>query len=196
MMNAPTSKKVVLASNSPRRRQLLRDIIPNFTVAESRSIDESYPEGLTAEEIAPFLSKLKADAYADLIDNNTLLITADTIVIIDGRILGKPRDGQEALEMLKTLSGNMHTVVTGVTLRSKTKSRTFSCATQVYFDKIPEHELIQYIETFNPIDKAGAYGIQEWIGCRGINKIDGCFYNVMGLPLNRLYNEITEFERD
>lgn len=192
-MRSPIDKKVLLASNSPRRRQLLKEIVNDFEIAPSREVDETYPSTLTAAEVAPYLSRLKADAYADLIDDDTVLITADTVVIVDDKIIGKPRSSEEAVQMLETIAGREHVVITGVTLRSNVKTDTFSCATSVFFDKIGKDELQQYVDEFKPFDKAGSYGIQEWIGCRGINRIDGCFYNVMGLPLNMLYTRLKAF---
>ena len=192
-MKSPVDKHIVLASNSPRRRQLLGHIIPEFDIAPARDIDETYPEDLDALEVAPYVSLKKAEGYADLVDKDTLLITADTVVIIDNQILGKPRSAEQALQMLKTLSGRMHRVVTGVTLKSVEKALTFSNVTEVYFDDMTDDELMRYIDEFKPFDKAGSYGIQEWIGCRGIKGVKGCFYNVMGLPMNDLYNHLNLF---
>lgn len=192
-MKSPVDKHIVLASNSPRRRQLLGHIIPEFDIAPARDIDETYPHDLDALEVAPYVSLKKAEGYADLVDKDTLLITADTVVIIDNQILGKPRSAEQALQMLKTLSGRMHRVVTGVTLKSVEKTLTFSNVTEVYFDDMTDDELMRYIDEFKPFDKAGSYGIQEWIGCRGIKGVKGCFYNVMGLPMNDLYNHLNLF---
>lgn len=192
-MKSPIDKQIILASNSPRRRELLSHIAPDYILAPAREIDESYPANLEPENVAPYLSTLKAEAYSDLIDDRTVLITADTVVIIDGTILGKPHSTDEAIDMLKKLSGRTHCVVTGVTLRSANNTRTFSCATQVHFDTLTDDEIHEYVDQYKPFDKAGAYGIQEWIGCRGIAGINGCFYNVMGLPVNVLYNELKTF---
>lgn len=192
-MESPTHKKVILASNSPRRRQLLKEIVPEFSIAPSRDVDESFPATLKAYEVAPFLSRLKADAYSDLADNDTVIITADTVVIVDDDILGKPHNAVEAEAMLKKLSGRGHKVMTGVTLKSADKSDTFVNTTEVFFDKLSDNEISAYIEEFRPFDKAGSYGIQEWIGCRGIKSIYGCFYNVMGLPLNDLFVHLKHF---
>ena len=189
-MKCPTDKKVILASNSPRRRQLLSGIVPEFSIAESRDINEQYPDSLPAEQVAPFLSQLKAEGYSDLIDNQSVLITADTVVILDNQILGKPASEDDAVHMLSRLSGRTHKVITGVTLKTTEKTHTFSSSTLVDFDVLDEDEIRRYVREFKPFDKAGSYGIQEWIGYRAIKKIDGCFYNVMGLPLNRLYTEL------
>lgn len=194
-MKSPTHLRVILASNSPRRHALLREIVPNFEIAPPRDIDESYPKTMDVLEVASFLSQVKANGYADLVDADTVLITADTVVVVDDKILGKPRSTEQAFEMLKQLSGRMHKVITGVTLMSAAKKVTFSHITEVYFDEIPEEQLRQYIEEFKPFDKAGSYGIQEWIGCRGIKGMKGCFYNVMGLPVNDLYNHLESFSR-
>lgn len=189
---APCSGKFILASNSPRRRQLLQLIVPEFTIAPSRDIDEKYPDYLSPLEVAPWLSRLKANAYADLVQDthDTTLITADTVVICNKAILGKPADENQAVEMLQTLSNKTHTVVTGVTLLNSGRYITFAEHTNVHFAKLSLEEIQQYVQRFHPLDKAGAYGIQEWIGCIGITGIDGCFYNVMGLPLHALFTHL------
>lgn len=191
----PTSRPVILASNSPRRRQLLRYILPQFDIAPSRDIDESYPSTLAPEDVPGYISRLKAEAYADLLaDPSTLLLTADTIVVIDGHILGKPHSADQACEMLRTLAGRTHHVITGVTLRTSERSVTFADTTAVHFDNLGDDEIRSYVDTYNPMDKAGAYGIQEWIGCRAIKGVEGCFYNVMGLPLSRLFDALRQFD--
>ena len=184
--------KVLLASNSPRRRELLGMIMPEFGVAASRNIDETYPSTLAAEDVPAYLSKLKASAYASDLEANELIITADTVVICDGHIMGKPKDCDEAVAMLRTLAGRTHTVVTGVTLRSAERVHSFSASSEVFFRPLSEEELAYYVDTFRPYDKAGAYGIQEWIGCIGVTSINGSYYNVMGLPLHRLYTLLKE----
>lgn len=192
-MHSPTTKHIILGSNSPRRRELLGRIAPEFSIAPARYIDESYPPDMDVMEIAAYISRKKAIGYADLACNdNTVLITADTVVVVDEQILGKPRDEQEALNMLRGLSGRMHRVVTGVTLMSASKSETFSAVTEVYFDDIPDRDIREYIREYRPFDKAGSYGIQEWIGFRGVKGIKGCYYNVMGLPVNELYNHLRQ----
>ena len=171
--------KVLLASNSPRRRELLGMIMPEFGVAASRNIDETYPSTMAAEDVPAYLSKLKASAYASDLEANELIITADTVVICDGHIMGKPKDCDEAVAMLRTLAGRTHMVVT--------------VSTEVTFGPLQDEEISAYVERFRPLDKAGAYGIQEWIGAAAITGIKGSFYNVMGLPLNALYNHLRDF---
>lgn len=187
--------KVLLASNSPRRRELLGLILPKFDIATPRDIDEVYPSDLDAKDVPAYLSQLKAKAYTDLLAPGELIITADTIVIADGNILGKPHDAEEASQMLHTLEYATHTVVTGVTLMSLEgkKLDTFSETTQVTFGHLTDDEISRYISIYRPFDKAGAYGIQEWIGAAAIARIDGCFYNVMGLPLHTLYSHLKTF---
>lgn len=192
---APFNGKVILASGSPRRRELLRLIVPEFDIAPSREVNEDYTPGTAADEIPAILSRRKSSAYDDLIGDDTLLITADTLVICDGRILGKPDSPDNAAEMLRLLSGRAHTVITGVTLATKGRRETFSEHTLVHFSELSDGDIEEYITRFKPFDKAGAYGIQEWIGCIGIRGIDGCFYNVMGLPLHALYREIRKINR-
>lgn len=187
-----TAKNVILASNSPRRRELLQHILPSFQIAPSRDVDECYPDTLPARQVSEYLSRIKAEAYKDLVTDNTLLITADTVVICDNRILGKPKDAAQATEMLQMLSSKEHVVTTGVTVMSATKTISFTETTAVTFNALSDGEIAKYIEVYKPFDKAGAYGIQEWIGCIGISGINGCFYNVMGLPLHRLYKAIIE----
>lgn len=184
---------ILLASASPRRRELLAQLNVNFEVAPTINVDENYPASLSADEVAPLLSKIKADAYKSLITSNQLIITADTVVINNGRILGKPKSKGEAIEMLQTLSGHSHNVVTGVTITTANKQVTFAVDTTVKFAQLTDDEISWYVNTFTPLDKAGAYGIQEWIGCMGVKNINGSFYNVMGLPLHRLYNELKYF---
>ncbi len=196
MENTPsvTNAKILLASGSPRRRELLRLIVPEFGIAEMHDIQESYPSGLPAPEVAPYLSALKARAYSRDLVAGEILITADTVVILDGKILGKPHDGSQAVEMLRSLMGRTHQVVTGVTLTSLRSTETFSEVTEVTFAALSDREIDLYVKNFHPMDKAGAYGIQEWIGCIGITSIKGCYYNVMGLPLHTLYRHLKDFE--
>lgn len=192
-MQSPTKLRVVLASNSPRRRQLLRYILEDFDIAEPRDIDETYPANLAPEEIAPYISCVKARGYGDLATEGRLVLTADTVVILDNEILGKPHSEAEAVEMLHRLSERTHKVVTGVTLHSPDRVETFAEITRVHFGSLNDSEIEQYVAQYKPFDKAGAYGIQEWVGCAGIRGIEGCFYNVMGLPLNTLYNRLRTF---
>lgn len=186
-------KLVMLASGSPRRRQLLSDLAIDFTLAPTLEIEETYPDGLAPEEVAPYLSKLKAGAYRAILDKNEIVITADTVVVNGGKVLGKPKDKDEAKMMLRSLSGHSHKVITGVTIMSTDKETTFSAETEVEFASLTEDEIDFYVDHFNPVDKAGAYGIQEWIGCIGVKSIKGSFYNVMGLPLHRLFDELKRF---
>lgn len=187
--------KILLASNSPRRRELLGLIVPKFEIAPSREIEEIFPPGLAAEDVPAYLSRLKASAYKDTLTPDTLLITADTVVLFDGEILGKPKDHAEAVAMVSRLSGRTHTVVTGVTLSSLggKKQDTFSEKTAVTFANLSNDEIEEYVIRFKPFDKAGAYGIQEWIGAAAIVGVDGCFYNVMGLPMHALYSHLKNF---
>jgi septum formation protein len=184
-----TKSDVWLISHSPRRVQLLRDLGLKFRTGEAH-VEESYPHSLPPEQIPVFLSQLKADNADVPMTDETLIITADTIVWAAGRVLGKPADEHEAREMLHLLSGKTHQVITGVTLRCKDGNRSFYEKTDVTFATLSDKDIDYYISHYRPFDKAGAYGIQEWIGMVGVEKIDGCFYNVMGLPVHRLYKEI------
>lgn len=188
-----SSTKILLASGSPRRRELLAMIAPGFAVAPGRDVDESYPSDIPAEKVAEYLSKVKADAYIDLLADDEIIITADTVVIIDGRILGKPAGRDDAVAMLRSLSGRRHKVVTGVTVTARDRSVSFDETTVVEFAHLNDDEIDAYVDTFRPYDKAGAYGIQEWIGAVGIKGIQGCYYNVMGLPVHTLYHRLKEF---
>lgn len=188
-----SSTKILLASGSPRRRELLAMIAPGFAVAPGRDVDESYPSDIPAEKVAEYLSKVKADAYIDLLADDEIIITADTVVIIDGRILGKPAGRDDAVAMLRSLSGRRHKVVTGVTVTARDRSISFDETTVVEFTPLSDDEIDAYVDTFRPYDKAGAYGIQEWIGAVGIKGIEGCYYNVMGLPVHTLYHRLKEF---
>lgn len=186
---------LLLASKSPRRRELLKMLDIPFKIVEVKDVDEIYPESLECESVPEYLSKLKASACNGIIMENDILITADTVVIIDNEILGKPGDRDEAEEMLRKLSGRTHKVVTGVTLSSKEKAKSFSVKTDVTFADISDEEIKYYVEKYRPLDKAGAYGIQEWIGAVGIKCINGSFYNVMGLPVHQLYNELKTMDK-
>ena len=188
-----SSTKILLASGSPRRRELLTMIAPDFAVAPGRDVNESYPSDIPAEKVAEYLSKVKADAYIDLLADDEIIITADTVVIIDGRILGKPAGRDDAVAMLRSLSGRRHKVVTGVTVTARDRSISFDETTAVEFAQLSDDEIDAYVDTFRPYDKAGAYGIQEWIGAVGIKGIEGCYYNVMGLPVLTLYHRLKEF---
>lgn len=193
MLDLNKFKHIILASGSPRRKFLLEQTGLSFTVLKGE-VSEDYPEGMAPEEVAVYLSEKKADHFeGELKDRETLLITADTLVLIDGRILGKPVDHDDAVAMLGALSGRMHTVITAVTLRSLQKSRTFTSTTKVFFKPLSRAEITFYLDHYKPFDKAGAYGIQEWIGYIGIERIEGSYFNVMGLPVQRLYQELENF---
>lgn len=185
--------RLLLASKSPRRRDLLKGCGLEFEISEGAEAEEVYPEEMAPREVAEFLSRLKSDAYAPRLQERDILITADTVVIAAGKILGKPKDRADAVAMLRLLSGRGHEVVTGVTLRSCSNIRSFSCSSEVHFRTLSDEEIEYYIDTYNPCDKAGAYGIQEWIGYVAISGIEGSFYNVMGLPVQRLYVELENF---
>lgn len=184
---------ILLASKSPRRRELLSELRLPFTTVTLGGIDESYPADTPPLEVPQYISNVKADAYASVIGDNELLITADTLVICSGRILGKPKSGADAVEMLRQLSGKTHQVATGVTISTKDRRTSFTTVTDVTFARLTEDEINYYIENYAPFDKAGAYGIQEWIGCVACERMEGSFYNVMGLPLHRLYQELKYF---
>lgn len=184
---------IILASASPRRRQLLEQLGIDFTVKVIDGLDESYPAGLAWQEIPEYLSHKKAEGHASLLSPDTMIITADTLVMLDGKPLGKPADDAEARKMLRNLSGRSHFVITGVTILTMEKSTSFSTTTEVFFDTLSDDEIDFYIARFKPLDKAGAYGIQEWIGAAGIRRIEGSYYNVMGLPLHSLYTALGSF---
>ena len=181
------SYDIILASGSPRRRELLSMLDIDFRVDTSHSVDETVPDGLSADEVAPYLSRLKAMAYPISAGEHNLVIAADTVVIIDGEVLGKPVDKNDACRMLDCLQGREQKVITGVTVRTAEGSQTFSAESSVEFAPLTEEEIAFYVRKYKPLDKAGAYGIQEWIGAAGIKGINGSFYNVMGLPVQRLY---------
>lgn len=183
---------IILASKSPRRQELLGMLDLPFEIRIKEGIDESYPSSLPASEVAEFISRIKGEAYAADIKGNEMVITADTIVILGDRIFGKPKSNEEAVDMLMTLQGKTHTVATGVTIATKEKIVSFSTFTSVSFAPLQEGEARWYVEKYHPLDKAGAYGIQEWIGCAAVEGIDGSFYNVMGLPVHHLYKHLKE----
>lgn len=182
--------RVVLASNSPRRRELLSMLGVRFTTRVLNDIDESYPTNLEVEEIASYISMKKADAYRKSMAEDELVITADTIVVSDDEVLGKPIDTSDACRMLRMLSGRTHKVITGVTITTKDYSETLKSVTEVDFARLTDNEIEYYVETYKPFDKAGAYGIQEWIGGIGVTGMRGSYYNVMGLPIQKLYSSL------
>lgn len=185
--------KILLASKSPRRREILRLLNMPFTVVTIDGIDESYPDDLERSKVSEYIANKKADEFLKRIGDNEMIITADTVVICDGKILGKPKDAKEAEEMLRYLSGKTHTVTTGVTVATKEKRESFTAESFVTFAELSDEEIHYYVDTYHPFDKAGAYGIQEWIGAVAVAKIDGSFYNVMGLPVQRLYQVLKQF---
>lgn len=188
--------KVILASNSPRRRELLSSMGLIFELAPSLDIDESYPASIPTEEIPLYIARKKAEAHMPHLADDRLLITADTVVLAGKnfeRVLGKPKDEQEAHDMLRLLSDSRHRVITGVTMTTRDRKVSFSDATDVEFMSLPDDELHEYVKKYRPFDKAGAYGIQEWIGLAGIRSINGNFYTVMGLPTHLVYENLRLF---
>lgn len=186
-------RRLLLASASPRRRELLAMLGVEFMRPDPVEVDESYPASLPVDDVPLYLSRLKAQAYMPTLTPDDVLITADTVVIVDNQVLGKPVDSDDACGMLRKLSGCIHRVVTGVAVTDTIHQHSFSACTEVEFDTLTDSEINFYVERFNPLDKAGAYGIQEWIGAIGIKGIKGSFYNVMGLPIHRLYDVLRHF---
>ena len=184
---------IVLASNSPRRKELLSGLDIPYSIVALPDVDESYPNTLAGEEIPLYISKKKSEAYLPFMKDDTLLITADTIVWLDGKVYGKPADTEDARQILKTLSGKMHQVITGVTIRTKEKEHSFAAVSDVTFASLTDEEIGYYLGKYHPYDKAGAYGVQEWIGYIGVENIKGSYFNVMGLPIQRLYRELIGF---
>lgn len=184
--------RLVLASNSPRRKELLRGLGIDFEVRLIRDIDESYPAALPVNDVAVLISKAKAAAYLDTMAENEVVLTADTVVVCDGQILGKPQDAEDARRMLGLLSGKSHEVITGVTLSTLQWQRSFAVTTVVWFKELTADEIGFYVDSYRPFDKAGAYGIQEWIGYVGVQRIEGSYFNVMGLPVQRIYEELKD----
>ena len=181
--------KLILASASPRRQQLMKDAGFTFEI-RLKKIEEDYPKDLPLEKVPEYLSKVKAEAFREELNPDEVLVTADTVVCIHDKILGKPGNRAEAIRMLQELSGNRHLVVTGVSVTTKTKQYSFSALTNVFFKTLSIEEIEYYVDVYKPFDKAGAYGIQEWIGYIGIERIEGSFYNVMGLPVQKLYETL------
>jgi septum formation protein len=193
MTLSPLDKyRIILASKSPRRQKMLRKLGLRFEVAEL-DYDEIIPYKLNGEESALFLARGKATPFRQRLADNEIVITADTIVWCNGKALGKPVDYHDAMEMLSAISGNTHEVITGVNILSARKEIAFSETTTVTFDKLTDQEIAWYIEEFKPFDKAGAYGIQEWIGLAACSRIEGSYFNVVGLPVHRLYRELLDF---
>lgn len=182
--------KIILASNSPRRRELLKGLDLDFEVKVLPDVDESYPEDLAVDNVSEYIAREKAAAYR--VPDDELLITADTTVILDQQVLGKPHDAADAKAMLRALSGRGHHVVTGVCLTTSTQQRSLSVSTEVTFKELSDAEIDYYVDHYHPLDKAGAYGIQEWIGYIGVTGIRGSYFNVMGLPVQRIYEELAK----
>lgn len=185
--------EIVLASNSPRRKELLQRMGVNFKVRTLFGIDESYPDSLRGEDIVCYISRNKAKAYQSSMAPNELLITADTIVYVDGEVMGKPKNAEQAKEMLHKLSGKTHQVITGVTIVTAKRTEKFGVTSQVKFTNITDEEINFYVDNYLPFDKAGAYGIQEWIGIVAVEEIKGSYFNVVGLPVQRLYQKLKTF---
>ena len=192
-MHSIKNYKLILASASPRRQQLMKDAGFTFEVW-LKNVEEKYPQELHLENVPEYLSKVKASAFREELKADEVLITADTVVCIHDRILGKPADRKEAISMLQKLSGNRHLVVTGVSVTTRTEQLSFSSRTDVFFKHLSNEEIEFYVDTYKPFDKAGAYGIQEWIGYIGIERIEGSFYNVMGLPIQKLYETLRKLQ--
>ena len=185
--------KIILASNSPRRKELLAGLDVQFEVRVLKGIDESYPATLPTAEIAEYIAQKKAAAYRETIAADELVITADTIVVLGDEVLGKPKDAADARRMLRELSGQTHQVITGVVLTTKERQEHFSVVSNVTFKELTDDEIDYYVETYKPMDKAGAYGIQEWIGYVGVTRLEGSYFNVMGLPVQRIYEALRRF---
>lgn len=184
---------IILASKSPRRQELLKGIGLDFQIL-TKDVDESYPERMSVFEVAPYLSVKKAKAFEENeLPDNYMVITADTIVVVDDKIFGKPIDADDARRMLRLMSGKKHSVVTGVTILTKEQSKTFSVTSKVSFDVLGEDEIDYYVNNYRPMDKAGSYGVQEWIGYIGVNYVEGSYFNVMGLPTQKLYQMLKCF---
>ncbi len=188
-----TNYKVLLASNSPRRKELLQGIDIDFEIKVLPDIDESYPATLPVEEVAEFIAEKKASSYTNNLKEDELLITADSVVILDGAIFGKPNNKEEANAMLTALSGKAHRVISGVCLATLEKQVSFSVTSEVLFSELSNEEIEYYINRYSPFDKAGSYGIQEWIGYIGVEHLSGSYFNIMGLPIQRLYRELKSF---
>ena len=188
-------KKIILASNSPRRKELLAALDIDFTVDTDTSFVESFSPDTPHENVPELMSRGKSLGFHRELDEDEILVTSDTMVLCGKEILGKPVDREDAVRMLKLLSGRGHQVITAVTIRDKEHEKTFSVASSVFFKELSDNEIDHYIDTYKPFDKAGAYGIQEWIGYIGITGIEGSFYNVMGFPTQRFYDELQSFLR-
>ncbi len=188
-----SGKNIILASQSPRRRNLLKELEIEFEIRTKNNIIETYPDNISAKDVALYLAKLKSGSFISELNHDDILITADTVVLLDDKAINKPKDKDDAVRMINLISGNVHTVVTGVCISSIEKQVCFAAKTDVYFKNLSNEEILYYVDKYKPYDKAGAYGIQEWIGYIGIERIDGSYFNVMGLPVQRLYEELMLF---
>ena len=186
-------KQIILASGSPRRRELLSAMDIPFTVDTGNTFDESWSSDTPHEKVPELMAEGKSFGFHRELADNEILVTSDTMVLCGTEILGKPKDRDDAIRMLKLLSGRGHQVITAVTLRDREKKKTFSVTSNVFFKELSDSEITYYLDTYKPYDKAGAYGIQEWIGYIGIEKIEGSFFNIMGLPVHLLYSLLLEF---
>ena len=186
-------KQIILASGSPRRRELLSAMDIPFTVDTGNTFDESWSSDTPHEKVPELMSEGKSFGFHRELADNEILVTSDTMVLCGTEILGKPKDRDDAIRMLKLLSGRGHQVITAVTLRDREKKKTFSVTSNVFFKELSDSEITYYLDTYKPYDKAGAYGIQEWIGYIGISRLEGSFYNVMGVPASRFYEELKAF---
>lgn len=193
MLDNLNNYQILLASKSPRRRELLEELRIPFRTVTICGIEERYPAELPPEEVAEYLARLKASAYRKIIKEDELIITADTVVLCGSEILGKPKNSSEAIDMLRKLSGRSHRVLTGVTVMTSQRMESFTSSTEVKFVELSDEEIVYYVERFQPLDKAGSYGIQEWIGCVAVESISGSYFNVMGLPVHALYKLLSTF---
>lgn len=185
--------KIILASNSPRRKELLSGLNINYEIKTIPNVDESYPDSIQKTDVSLYIAKAKAAAYERLMQDDTLLITADTVVVLNDVVYGKPKTEEEARQMLRQLSGNTHIVATGVCITTKEKQYAFKVESEVRFAKLDDEEIDYYVSKYKPLDKAGSYGIQEWIGYVAVEHISGSYFNIMGLPVQRLYQELKRF---
>ena len=188
------SKRIILGSGSPRRRELLAGLDVDFTVDTANTFEESVPDGARPEDVPLLMSEGKSHGFHRPLEDDELLITADTVVIVDSRVLGKPHGREQAIEMLRELSGREHEVVSAVTFRSKAKELSVKDTTKVFVSPLSDEEIAYYVDTYRPFDKAGSYGIQEWLGFAAIGRIEGSFYNVMGFPVHRVWELLRQFD--
>jgi septum formation protein len=186
------SYHIILGSGSPRRRYLLEGLGIEFEVRVNHDLEETYPKGLSRQQIPVYLAQLKSRSIMETVPEGTLLITADTIVWLEDRVVNKPKDRAEAVGMLQKLSGNVHEVLTGVCIRTAVRLHSFHASSLVWFTRLSDEEIDHYVDHYQPYDKAGAYGVQEWIGFIGIERIDGSYFNVMGLPIQMVYHELNK----